>query len=390
MEPNGTNRRAAAGVALLFFVNGFVVGSWLPRLPEVRDRLGVDLRVLGLTLALGGLGSLVGSASSGLVIGRFGARRSSIIPAGILYLLLPLLAVAPTPVLFAALLAAMGMIDAQADVGMNAVGIRIEERVGRSIMTRLHGLWSLGTLAGAGVCALAVANGIDLGPQLVFVSVIGLITVLVASPSIPDSTPRLREGRTSGKLAIGLMLAGGTAVFIEGAPFDWSAIFLTDVLGTTGALAGAGLIVYTAGMLGGRLAGDHLVDRFGALRTLYSGVTLAALSTWLVVSAGQPFVALVGFASWGLGVAVVVPVLYKLAGSHRSFNEGAGLAALTVGTRLGFMIAPAIIGSAAQAWGLSTALAFVITVAGVATSIAIGLTLGVASTGDSLPTAEDS
>ncbi len=373
-------------MALLFFVNGVVVGSWLPRLPEIRDRLEIDLGTLGLTLALGGLGSLVGSAFSGVVVARLGARRSAIVTGASLFVLIPLLAVVPSAAFFSLLLAAMGVLDAQADVGMNAVGVRIEEAVGRSIMTRLHGLWSLGTLVGAGVSALAVLAGIGLGPQLASVSVVGVVIVLLARPLVPESEPRPRIGGRSGRLALGLMIAGGTAVFVEGAPLDWSALHLRDDLGSSAALAGVGVVVYTTGMLAGRLAGDHVVDRLGPLTTIYAGLTLALASTGLVVIADHAGLALIGFALWGLGISVVVPVLYKLAGSHRSFNEGSGLAALTVGTRFGFMVAPALVGAAATAWSLPAALAVVVGVAVVASALTIRLTLGVPSPiDDSLP-----
>jgi predicted MFS family arabinose efflux permease len=373
-------------VALLFFVNGVVVGSWLPRIPEIRDRLGIDLRTLGLTLALGGLGSLAGSAISGITVARFGARRTGLIPAAGLYFLLPLVAVVPSAILFSLLLALMGIVDSHADVGMNAVGVRIEESVGRSIMTRLHGLWSLGTLVGSGASTLALLAGIELGPHLAGVSLVGLATVLAARPLIPESQPRPRDGGRSGRVAIGLMLAGGTAVFVEGAPFDWSALFLRDTLGAGEALAGVGVILYTVGMLGGRLAGDGAVDRFGPLPTLFSGFVLTVASTALVVVTARPPMALLGFALWGLGISVALPVLYKLAGSHRSFSEGSGLAALTVGTRLGFMLAPALIGSAAAAWSLPTALAVVVGLGAIAASAAVGLTIGARHPdGDSFP-----
>jgi MFS family permease len=257
-------------VALLFFVNGMAVGSWLPRLPEIRDRLGLDLGTLGLTLALGGLGSLIGSSISGLIIGRFGSRRSAVVAALVVYLFLPLIAAVPTTSLLAVVLAFMGFVDAQADVGMNAVGVGFEEAVGRSVMTRLHGLWSLGTLVGSGLSALAILLGLRLGAQLLIMSVLGLSAALASVRLIAESPPRAREGQRSGRLAAGLMLAGGLAVFVEGAPFDWSALFLADVTGSGEALAGTGVIVFTAGMLAGRLAGDHVVDRFGAIRTLMS------------------------------------------------------------------------------------------------------------------------
>ena len=363
-----------------------VVGSWLPRLPELRDRLGIDLSALGLTLALGGLGSLIGSSLSGVVVGRFGARRTAVIAGAAVYVVLPLIAVAPVALVLALVLAIIGFIDAQADVGMNAVGVRVEEAVGRSVMTRLHGLWSLGTLIGSGFSALAVLVGIDLGIQLVIVSVIGLGTALYAARLIPETAPRRREGERSGRLALGLMLAGGFAVFIEGAPFDWSALFLVDVTGTGEALAGTGVIVFTAGMLIGRLAGDHVVDRFGAIPTLYSGIVVSVLACFFVVGLQTVVTSLIGFAVWGLGISVALPVLYKLAGSHRSFGEGSGLAALTVGTRLGFMVAPALIGVAATTWTLPVALGVIVTLAAVATLLAIRLTIGrPIPVGDSLP-----
>jgi predicted MFS family arabinose efflux permease len=370
-----STRRSILGVALLFFVNGVVVGSWLPRLPEIRDRLGIDLDGLGLTLALGGLGSLVGSSLSGVVVGRFGARRTAVIAGLAVYLFLPLVAVMPTAPLLAIVLAAMGFLDANADVGMNAVGVRVEEAHGRSVMTRLHGLWSLGTLIGSGVSALAVLTGLGFGIQLSIISTLGIATALYTLQLIPDAPPRAREGARSGRLALGLMLAGGFAVFVEGAPFDWSALYLADVTGASQAIAGAGLIAFTAGMLIGRLAGDHVVDRFGSVQTLYAGVVVSVMSMFFVVTLQTVAASLAGFLVWGLGISAALPVLYKLAGSHRSFGEGSGLAALTVGTRLGFMAAPALIGVAATAWSLPVAIGVLVTLAAVASLLAVRLTI---------------
>jgi len=373
-------------VALLFFVNGVAVGSWLPRLPEIRDRIGLDLDTLGLTLALGGLGSLVGSSISGLLVGRFGSRRTAGVAALAVFLALPLIAVVPSASLLALVLAFMGLADAHADVGMNAVGVRVEEAVGRSVMTRLHGLWSLGTLVGSGLSALAILIGVGLGAQLLIISVLAGSAALASIGLIPESPTRPRQGRRQGGLAAGLMLAGGLTVFVEGAPFDWSALFLTDVTGSGEGLAGTGAILFAVGMLAGRLAGDHVVDRFGATRTLYAGIGVALLALLFVVGLQNVGPALAGFAVWGLGISVALPVLYKLAGSHPSFGEGSGLAALTVGTRLGFMAAPALVGVAATAWSLPTALAVVVGIAGAASLLVVGLTIASGeSNEDSLP-----
>lgn len=364
-------KRATTGVALVFLANGVVVGSWIPRLPEIRDRLSMDLGTLGLTLAWGGLGALIGSSVSGIVLGRIGAKRSAVIGASLLFGLLPLIAVVPTAFLLGTLLAVLGFVDAQTDVGMNAVGVRVEESVGRSIMTRLHGLWSLGTLVGSSLSALAVLAGIGLGPQLVGLSVAGLVIISYSARLVPDIAPRPGTGERSGRIAVGLMLAGATAVVVEGAPLDWGAIFLIDITGATGAVGGTGVIAFTAGMLVGRMAGDYAVDRFRGVPTLVTGILLSVASMLLVVLPGTTAMALIGFGFWGLGISVALPVLYKLAGAHPSFAQGAGLAALTVGTRLGFMAAPALIGLVASASSLSTALALVVGLAAAASLVTV-------------------
>lgn len=379
-------KRATTGVGIIFLANGVIVGSWIPRLPEIRDRLSMDLDTLGLTLALGGLGALIGSSISGVVLGRIGARRSAVAGSVLLFILLPLVAVVPTAFLLGVLLAVLGFVDAQTDVGMNAVGVRVEESAGRSIMTRLHGLWSLGTLVGSGLSALAVLAGVGFGLHLLVLSVAGVTVVAYAAGMVPNTTPRPGTGERSGRIALGLILAGATAVVIEGAPLDWGAIFLIDITGATGAVGGTGVIVFTAGMLVGRMAGDFLVDRFRGIPTLFAGILLSVASTLLVVLSGSTAMALIGFGFWGLGISVALPVLYKLAGSHPTFAEGAGLAALTVGTRLGFMTAPALIGLVASAASLSTALALVVGLAAAASLVTIQMTVaGGDRIRDSLP-----
>src|SRR3989337_2480973 len=113
---------------------------------------------------------------------------------------------------------------------------------------------------------------------------------------------------------------------------------------------------------------------------------LSVAAMLLVVLSGSTATALIGFGLWGLGISVALPVLYKLAGSHPSFAEGAGLAALTVGTRLGFMAAPALLGLAATASNLSAALTLVVGLAAAAALVTIRLTVaGGGRVRDSLP-----
>jgi predicted MFS family arabinose efflux permease len=383
-----TNKKAALGTGVLFLVNGLVLGSWLPRIPELRDRLGIDLGALGLILAAGSFGSLLGSAVSGLAVRRLGSRVAGIAAALTLLGVLPMLALASDVLVLAGVLASIGFVDSNADVAMNAIGVRVEANVGKSIMTRLHGIWSLGTLMGAAAGALSILAGVDLGTQLIATSLAGATLVLLASPMIPGAPTRSGLGARAGRLALGLMVAGGAAVIIEGIPGDWSAIFLVDVTASTASIAGAGVIVFTAGMLVGRLSGDHVVDRFGSTPTIASGLGLAVASMLMVTISGSTAPALVGFGLWGVGMSVTLPIMYKLAGSHPAFGEGSGLAALTVGTRLGLMVAPAAVGLGASRWGLSTSLVVVVVAASLLSFVALRMTLSLdRDSSDSIPPA---
>src|SRR5690606_28119069 len=218
-SPRSLIASPVGGVATLFLLNGVVLGSWLPRLPEIRDRLGMSLAAVGLTLAVGNVGGLMGSGISGRVVGRFGARAAALHPAGLVLALLPLIAFAPSPVALAAAVFVMAIADAVADVGMNALAVRIQEVRSRSVFTRLHGLWSVGTLVGAAISTGAIAVGIGLGPQLLGTAVVALLALAAAGRVLPPTERRPRP-RPHYRLALTLALAGGGAALVEGTPSD--------------------------------------------------------------------------------------------------------------------------------------------------------------------------
>lgn len=352
-------RRPLAGVALLFVVNGAAFGSWLPRLPELRDRLGLGLGTVGLILAMVGFGGLVGSAVSGWTVGRFGARRVAVWPAFALTLSLPAVGFAPTAVSLGGVVLVAAVADSLADVGMNALAVRAQETRPRSIFTRLHALWSIGSLGGAALSAGAAAVGIPLALQLGAVALMGGAAVVAAMRMIPATELRPRVRSRPG-LTLGIVAIGGAVILVEGSAHDWSAIFLADVLGASPGVAGLGFLCLSAGMVAGRLAGDRVVDHLGADRSIYSGLATVSVGLGVTLTAPPVPLALAGFALWGLGVSVVLPLLYRLAGSHAGFGEGAGLAALTVGSRLGLMVGPTVVGSAAAATSLPLSLGLVV------------------------------
>ncbi|MEZ5235740.1 MAG: hypothetical protein R2749_24035 [Acidimicrobiales bacterium] len=268
------------------------------------------------------------------------------------------------------MLTGLGTLDVVNDLSMNAQGVVVQERLRRSIMQRLHGAWSLGFLSGAAVGSLAGAARLDIRVHLVAVSVVLLGTVAAARPSLVRHDDGVLEvgaagaGRRSGRrrlppagvLAMAAM-AGGVA-FVEGMPNDWSAVALHDVFGLD-RFIGAGALLYAASMLGGRLVGDHALERLGAGRLLDVALVVAALGVVLVAVAPAAGVALAGFVVWGLGVSVLFPQLYTLGATLPGSSAGAGLAAMAIGQRIGFLAEPVLVGVLAEASALRPAIAAV-------------------------------
>ncbi len=355
---------------MLFLVNGVAFGSWLPRLPEIRDHAGLDITTIGLVLTTSGVGGLVGSASSGALVGRWGPRRAAIWPAVLLTVLLPFIGVAPRAAILASVIAVAAIADSVADVGMNALAVRAQLARGQSIFTRLHGLWSLGSLGGGAIATAAASARVPLPLHLGAVAAACIGAIAWASTTLPDTegTPRSRPRI---RLALSVGALGGGVALVEGIPHDWGTIFLTDVAGVSATSAGTAFIALSGGMLVGRLLGDRVVDRFGIHPSMYGGLAVVAASLIALVTTDSHAVALGAFGVWGLGVAVVFPLLYRLAGSHRGFSEGTGLAALTLGSRVGFMAGPAAVAAVTEATSLPVGILVVVGVALVGTVVGV-------------------
>ena len=73
------DRRALQSVSVQFFANGVVYASFIPELPEIRDRVGISIGALGLVLTLASISGLVGILLTGRVIAGLGSRRVVII-----------------------------------------------------------------------------------------------------------------------------------------------------------------------------------------------------------------------------------------------------------------------------------------------------------------------
>ncbi|MGW1539605.1 MFS transporter [Streptomyces sp. NPDC002309] len=348
--------RARYAVAAVFAVHGAVTGSFATRVPWIQDHAGVSPGQLGLALAFPALGASLAMPLAGRISHRFGARTAlrGLLSLWTLSLLLP--AMAPNLPALCLALFVFGATAGMADVAMNALGVEVENRLGRSIMSGLHGMWSVGALIGSAGGTLAAHLDTDArvhhAVAAVCLTLLGLVAcawVLDLRPAEDEEPPPRFALPPRSALLIGAV--GFCAVFAEGASLDWSAVYLEDELGTSAGLAAACTTGFTLTMAIARLAGDKVVDRYGSVRTVRVGGVLAFVGGLLIVFADHPAPAMSGFALMGLGIAVVVPLCFAAAGRSGA-NPSLAIAGVATITYTSGLVAPSAIGTLAQATSL--------------------------------------
>jgi predicted MFS family arabinose efflux permease len=369
-------RRAVTAV---FAVNGATFASWLPRLPEIRDRLGIELDQLGLVLLGTGLGGLLASAAGGALVDRLGSRRSCIVSGITLSLGLPLVAGVDSAVALGLLLVALGAVDVLTDIGMNVQAAQVQRRASGSVVQRFHGAWSLGALGGAAVAGAAAGARVSLGWQLVVTALV-LVTVLaLAAPHLSardDPSEPTPAGGSSRRPLLALLAGVALAMaVVEGAPGEWAAVFNADVHEVRPGTASLGYLAFAAGMVAGRFGGDRATDRLGATQLFRAALLVAAAGILTVTTSPGVAVAVAGFGITGLGVSVLFPALYLRAADTPGVPSGLGLGVMSTGARFGFLVSPLLVGSVAAASSLRISLAGVV---GVAVVVALALDLPLA------------
>lgn len=360
-------KRARYAVAAVFCVHGAVTGSFATRVPWIQEHAGLSAGLLGLALAFPAIGASVAMPLAGWVSHRLGARTAlrGLLALWTLSLILPSLAPNLLTLCFA--LFVYGATAGMSDVAMNALGVEVETRMKKSIMSGLHGMWSVGALIGSAAGTVAAHLGSDArlhhALAAAALTAIGLVAcqgVLDLQAAPEEAAPPRFSLPPKSALLIGAV--GFCAVFAEGASLDWSAVYLRDVLDSSAGVAAASTTGFTLTMAIARLAGDAVVDRFGAVRTVRVGGVVAALGGLLVVVAPHPAVAMCGFALLGLGIAVVVPLAFAAAGRSGP-NPSQAIAGVATITYTSGLIAPSAIGTLADmtslvvSFGLVTVLA---------------------------------
>ncbi|CAB4883653.1 MAG: MFS transporter [Actinobacteria bacterium] len=353
-------------VYLVFIGAGLGFASWASRIPQVREDLGLTPASLGLVLLAIAAGSLIALPSGGLIVHRLGAARTVLAMSVLFALGMATAAVGVligvAPVVVGLLLLGFG--NGVWDVAMNVEGAAVEQRLGRSIMSRFHAGFSIGTVIGAligvGMNALHVPVTAHL---LLIAAVIALAMPLSTRGFLPAGVVHDEGGESKAHplaawteprtLLIGLFVL--TMAFAEGTANDWLGIATIDGYGADAALGSLALGLVLAAMTIGRWFGPQVLDRYGRVLVLRASAALAIIGLVVVVFGPNLVTAFIGTVLWGLGTALGFPVGMSAAADDPRYSAGRVSVVATIGY-VAFLAGPPLIGLLGEQSGVLRAL----------------------------------
>ncbi|MBR8741479.1 MFS transporter [Nocardiopsis sp. MG754419] len=370
ITPPPEARRARIAVSTLFFVNGFTYTNAVPWLPVIKDGLGLSNAELGLAIAAMPFGAILTGMLAGPLIHRFGSGPTAVATSLVSLGALPFIALAQNWWMLAGALFLLGCADTWTDAAQNSHGLRVQRRYRRSIINTFHAVWSLAAVAGGLLGATMAGTGVPILWHLGGVTVLLVVVNLVVSRMLlpgPENSER-EDGVDVGGggrlrmparavvllLALGvlLMMAGG----IEDSAASWGAVYMTSELDASLFLAAMPFVACQAMMTLGRLVGDRVTDRFGAVVVGHAGGLLSAGGMALALALPHPVTTIIGFGVLGLGVSTLFPLTLAAAGNVPGVRTGDGVTLVGWLGRVGFLAFPPTVGFLADSVTLGGAL----------------------------------
>jgi MFS family permease len=342
-----------------FFIYSFCMGSLPPRLPDIQRAMEIEEGALGLGLIGAALGTLISLSFLGPVLERIGYRRSILTLIPLLSLLYAIASFAPGPLVFFLLLLPVGLVIGGIEIILNLEADRTEHLIGRRIMNRAHAFWSFGFFSSGIISAVIAQTRLDTPLHLLLMVplvVLGVALLLGRFDPAPHRTgtsaeqpPRFAVPTLAILVLVAVTLS---AMIMEGAGIDWSAIYMRDEFNVTPFVAGFAVALGAGTQAVTRFFADPFVERYSP--TLVSRVLIAVmgLGTVLVFFAVSDWMALLGFALIWVGTSVIFPLAMSAAAQRTDRPASTNVASLAQISFVAFLLGPPLLGFIAEHWGI--------------------------------------
>jgi hypothetical protein len=329
------------------------------RIPQIKESLGTDDARWGLASAIATCGEIVGLGIIVVLIGRTSTRTTTIVTAGIVLAMGPLVALSPTlPALVASL--TLWMIASKILGTTSGALILVHQRdLGRIIFGRFDALYSIGMLTGGALSWAAIRQDIPATHQLAITNSILAIALLISYRALPDEAPtttteplhrRLRSRFTRPLLLLGWLSL--MASFIDSAAAQWAGIYLSRTAGGDPALGSLGYVLVMATKSACLVFIGTITTHVGWRLITLTSVAVTTLALLLGVGSGLAIPGMIALLVLGAGTAFFGPMVNTLASAQPGTTDGEARTMLEMGELPAYVMTPVLVGVLASVLGI--------------------------------------
>ena len=350
-------KRAKSASVVAFILNGFTLGSLIARIPDLKFALKLSNSQVGLSLLFVAVGVFLALKPAGLLCAKYGSRP--IILLGTFLIAVSVSAVAFSNSLWSLRIALflIGYCTATHDIGMNAHAVTLEKYSESRLMGFLHANFSIGTFCGAIVGGLFSQFAVSVFWQELMLAALALLLIIILwSKYLPAKSDihlneRLDKKNQKSPMIFWILgFLGLSAAMGEGAVGDWGGVLARESFNATPFISTIPYIAYCATMVIGRLSCDRLANRFGPSNVIRAGGFISGFGMLIGLSVGQVAGVIFGWFCVGLGLSIVMPLVFSAAGqlAHDKYSgqiaPSVAVARVSGTAYFGFMVGPPLIG----------------------------------------------
>jgi MFS family permease len=342
-----------------FFIYSFTMGSLYPRLPAIQTAMGVGEGALGLALIGAAFGTLISLTFASPLIERLGYRRTLLAAIPLLSVFYAISVWAQGPLMFFLLLVPVGLTIGCIEIIINLEADRVEHAIGRRIMNRAHAFWSFGFFSAGMVGSFIAQTGIS--PQMhlaIMIPVVTIVSLLLLGRFQPaehrsggstDAAPRFARPTGAILMLVSVCLS---AMILEGAGIDWSAIYMRNEFAAEPFWAGFAVALGAGAQAVTRFFADSFVERWSPVVVARSLLAISGIGALLVFFTPVWWLAYVGLALIGVGTSALFPLAMSAAAQRTDRPAAVNVAALAQISFVSFLLGPPLLGYIAEHFGI--------------------------------------
>ncbi|MGT3349919.1 MFS transporter [Yersinia enterocolitica] len=352
-------------LSALFFIHGIAYASLVPWIPDLKEKFNLSNYMVGIMISAIPAGSIIFGLFSKKFINFIGLYWATNITFLFLIITISIVAFSSSWYEITLLLFLFGVFDSWGDTCINVQALNIQKSYGFSLINRLHGIGSIGTIWGGLVAVMAIGLGFSMEEfnlTLLSINLTALVIYILLFKKVNTEINFHLPDKHKSK--IGLLetqvyiIALTVLVFtcsIEETASIWGAIYMKDNYDVSLVISGLPYLFCQICMVIGRIFGDYYTNKFGGFITLKYGVVLSMIGIILIISVHSIIFTILGFSLIGLGISVIFPLTISFIGQLPNINATSGITFATWMSRIGLLISPPLIGILADFTSLRTA-----------------------------------